>query len=60
MVVRAGFDPTVSEAKIEIMRLRTKRMPEPTAIFSSEAAGQVHNKTNELVYLGGNVNHKQC
>ena len=33
-------------------------MPESTAIFSVEAAGQVYNPTNEFVYLGGNVNHK--
>ena len=32
-------------------------MPESTATFSVEAAGQVYNKTNEFVYLGGNVNH---
>ena len=31
-------------------------MPEFTAIFSVEAAGQVYNQTNEFVYLGGNVN----
>ena len=39
------------------MCLRAKRMPESTAIFSVEAAGQVYNQTNELVYLGRNVNH---
>ena len=32
-------------------------MPESTATFSVEAAGQVYNQTNEFVYLGGNVNH---
>ena len=32
-------------------------MPESTATFSVEAAGQVHNQTNEFVYLGGSVNH---
>ena len=32
-------------------------MPESTATFSVEAAGQVYNQTNELAYLGGNVNH---
>ena len=36
---------------------RAKGMPESTATFSVEAAGQVYNKTNEFVYLGGNVNH---
>ena len=32
-------------------------MPESTATFSVEAAGQVYNKMNDFVYLGGNVNH---
>ena len=32
-------------------------MPESTATFSVEAAGQVYNQTNEFVYLGGSVNH---
>ena len=40
-VVRAAFDLTVSEAKTEIMCLRMKWMPEPSATFSVEAAGQV-------------------
>ena len=39
------------------MCLRAKGMPESTTIFSVEAAGQVYSKTNEFVYLGGNVNH---
>ena len=57
VVVCAALDLTVSEAKIEIMCLRAKGMPESTATFSVEAAGQVYNQTNEFVYLGGNVNH---
>ena len=57
MVVCAAFGLNVSEAKPEIMCLRVKGMPESTAIFSVEAAGQVYNQTNEFVYLGGNVNH---
>ena len=56
-VVCAAFGLTVSEAKTEIMCLRAKGMPEYTAIFNVEAAGQVYNQTNEFVYLGGNVNH---
>ena len=56
VVVCAAFGLTVSEAKTEIMCLRAKGMPEPTATFSVEAAGQVYNQTNEFVYLGGNVN----
>ena len=57
VVVCAAFGLTVSEAKTEIMCLRTKGMPESTAAFSVEAAGQVYNQTNEFVYLRGNVNH---
>ena len=52
-----GLSPHLSEAKTEIMCLRAKGMPESTATFSVEAAGQVYNQTNEFVYLGGNVNH---
>ena len=57
VVVCAAFGLTVSEAKTEIMCLRTKGMPESAATFSLEAAGQVYNQTNAFVYLGGNVNH---
>ena len=56
-VVCAAFGLTESEAKTEIMCLPAKRMPESTATFSVEAAGQVYNQTYEFVYLGGNVNH---
>ena len=56
-VVYAAFGLTVSEAKTGIMYLCTKGMPESTATFSVEAAGQVYNEMNEFVYLGGNVNH---
>ena len=55
VVVCAAFGLTVSEAKTEIMCIRAKGMPESTATFSVEAAGQVYNQTNEFVYLGGNV-----
>ena len=57
MVVCAAFGLTLSEAKTEIMCLRAKGMPDSTAIFSVEAAGQVFNQTNEFIYVGGNVNH---
>ena len=57
VVVCAAFGLTVSEAKTEAMCLRAKGMPESTATFSVEAAGQVYNQTNEFVCLGGNVNH---
>ena len=57
VVMCAAFGLTVSEAKTETMCLRAKGMPESTAIFSVEVAGQVCNQTNEFEYLGGNVNH---
>ena len=37
--------------------MRAKGMPESTATFIVEAAGQVYNQTNEFVYFGENVNH---
>ena len=46
VVVCAALGLAVSEAKTEIMRLRTKGMTESTATFSVEAAGQVYNQTN--------------
>ena len=57
VVVCAAFGLTVSEAKTEIICLCTKEMPESTATFSVEAAGQVYSQTNEFVYLEGNINH---
>ena len=57
VVVRWAFGLAVSEAKTEIVCLRTKEMPEATAIFNVEAAGQAYKQTTEFVYLGGNVNH---
>ena len=57
VVVCTVFGLTISEAKPEIMSLRTKGRPESTAVFSVETAGQVYSQTNELLYLGGNVNH---
>ena len=56
VVVCAAFGLTVSGGKTKIACLRAKGMPESTATFSVEAAGQVYNQTNEFVYLGGNVN----
>ena len=43
VVMCAAFGLTVSEAKTEIMCLRTKGMPESTATFSVEVTGQVYN-----------------
>ena len=57
VVVCVAFGLTVLEAKTKTICLRAKGMPEPTATFSVEAAGQVYNQTNEFVYVGGNVNH---
>ena len=51
VVMCAVFGLTVSKAK-EIMCLRTKGMPESTAIFRVEAAGQVYHQTNEFVPWG--------
>ena len=56
VVEYAVFGFTVSEAKTGNMCLRTKGMSESTSTFSVDAAGQVHNKTNKLVCLGGDVN----
>ena len=53
----AAFGLSVSEAKPNTMCLRTKGMPEATAVFSVEAAGQVYNQTNNSVYLRGNTHH---
>ena len=55
LVVCAAFGLTVSEAKTEIICLRTKGMPESTATFGVEEAGQVYNQTNSFVDFGGNV-----
>ena len=56
VAVCPAFGLTVSKAKTEVMCLRTKGVPESTAIFSIEAPGQVYNQTNEFVYLRENVN----
>ena len=56
VVVGAAFGLTVSEAKTGIMCLRTEGIP--TTILSIEAASEVCDRTNEFVYLGGNVNHE--
>ena len=57
VVVCAAFGPTVSEAKTEIICLRTKGMPESITTFSVEATSVVYNQSNEFAYLGGNINH---
>ena len=57
VTVCPAFGLTVSDAKTEIMCLRTRGMPDATATFSVEAVGQVYKQTHEFVYLGGNVNH---
>ena len=57
VIVFTACGLTKSGGKTKIMRSRTKGMPESIAIFSVEVAGKVYNQTNELIYLGGNVNH---
>ena len=59
-VVCAAFGLTVPEAKTETMCLRAKGMPESTATFSVEPAGQVYDQTKKFVYLGGNVKMLTC
>ena len=54
--MRGVWPHRIGGRKTEIMCLRAKGMPESTATFNIEAAGQVYNQTNEFVYLGGNVN----
>ena len=57
VVVCAAFGITVSEAKTEILRLRTKGDAGVHRHIQRRGSGQVPNPTNELVYLGGNVSH---
>ena len=57
VTVCAAFGLTVSEAKTEIMCLRTRGMSDAASTFSVEASGQVYKQTHDFVYLGGNVNH---
>ena len=57
VTVCAAFGLTLSEAKTEIMCLRTRGMSDATVTFSVEAAGQVNKQTHNFVYLAGNVNH---
>ena len=52
VVVYAAFSRTESENEI----MCKQGMPEATAIFRVEAAGQAYSQTNEIVCLGGNVN----
>ena len=60
VVVCAAFGLAVSEAMTETMCLHTKEMPESTAIFRVEAAGQVYSQTKEFAYLERNVNHNNA
>ena len=57
VVMSAAFRLTQLETQTEIMCLRTKGMPESTAVSSVEAAGQAYNQTDEFVCHEGNVNH---
>ena len=53
--MRGVWPHRIGAQESDIICLRTKGVPESTAIFSVEASGQVHNQTNEFVSLGGNV-----
>ena len=56
--VCAAFGLTATDVIIEIMCLRTKRVPKFSTMFSVKAAGQqVFNQTNKFVYPGGKVTH---
>ena len=57
LTVCAAFGLTVSEAKTEIMCLRTRRMSDAAVTFSVKASGQVYKQTHDFVYLERNVNH---
>ena len=49
-----AFGLTVSEAKTEIMCLRTRGVPDPATTFSVEAAGLVTNK-RMISYTSGGI-----
>ena len=53
VVVSVAFGLAVSEAETVIMCLRAKGMPESTAIFSVEAAGQMYNHRRTSLYTSG-------
>ena len=57
VTVCEAFGLTVSEAKTEIMCLRTRGIPDVAATFSVEAPGRVYKQAHDFVYLGGNINH---
>ena len=57
VTVCEAFGLTVSEAKAEIMCLRTRGIPDVATTFSVEAAGQVYKQAHDFVYLAGNINH---
>ena len=57
MVVCAVFSLTISEAKTEIICLRTKGVSEATTIFSVEAAGQGVQPNKRVRIPRENVNH---
>ena len=47
---------TLSEAKTDSTRLRTRGMADATATFSVETICQVYKQTHDFSYFGGNVN----
>ena len=48
VIVCTAFGLTVSEAKTEIICLRTRGTPDAAASFSVEAAGQVYKQTHDF------------
>ena len=60
VVVCAAFGLIVSDAKTKITCLRAKGMPESTAIFSVDAAGQVYSQTNTFVCIPRGERQPQC
>lgn len=57
MAVCVAFSMVVSEAKGEIMCMRSWGVVDATGAFTGEVAGQVDNQTHDIVYLGGSVDH---
>ena len=53
LTVCAAFGLTVSEAKSEIICLRSRGVSDATATFRVEATGQVYKQKHDFVYLGG-------
>ena len=53
VTVCAAFGLSVSEAKTEIMCLRTRGIPDAATTCSAEATSKVYKQAHDFVYLGG-------